>query len=59
MFVNRNEEVDDSVIIVGKLCEFGDIIIKDVKLFLLVKCGDYFVILLIGVYYYFMVFNYN
>ncbi len=32
LLVNRNEEADDSVTIAGKLCESGDIIIKDTKL---------------------------
>ena len=34
LLVNRNEEADDSVTIAGKLCESGDIIIKDAKFFI-------------------------
>lgn len=45
MLVNRNEEADDSVTIAGKLCESGDIIIKDAKLPSSVKRGDYLAIL--------------
>ncbi|NGJ56384.1 diaminopimelate decarboxylase [Staphylococcus aureus] len=41
LLVNRNEEADDSVTIAGKLCESGDIIIKDAKLPSSVKRGDY------------------
>ncbi len=32
LLVNRNEEADDSVTIAGKLCESGDVLLKDAKL---------------------------
>lgn len=59
LLVNRNEKVNEFVIIVGKFCEFGDIIVWDVLLFFFVYRGDYLVIFFIGVYYYLMVLNYN
>ncbi len=40
LLVNRNEQADDSVTIAGKLCESGDIIIKDAKLPSSVKRGN-------------------
>lgn len=45
-------------IVVGKVCESGDIIIEDILLFD-VKLDDLLVVRIIGVYYYFMVFYYN
>ena len=54
LLVNRNEEADDSVTIAGKLCESGDIIIKDAKLSSSVKRGDYLAILSTGAYHYSM-----
>ncbi len=59
LLVNRNEEADDSVTIAGKLCESGDIIIKDAKLPSSVKRGDYLAILSTGAYHYSMASNYN
>ena len=41
LLVNRNEEADETVTIAGKLCESGDIIIKDAKLPSSVQRGDY------------------
>ncbi len=52
LLVNSNEEADDSVTIAGKLCESGDIIIKDAKLPSSVKRGDYLAILSTGAYHY-------
>lgn len=59
LLVNRNEKADDSVTIAGKLCESGDIIIKDAKLPSSVKRGDYLAILSTGAYHYSMASNYN
>lgn len=59
LLVNRNEEADDTVTIAGKLCESGDIIIKDAKLPSSVKRGDYLAILSTGAYHYSMASNYN
>ena len=54
LLVNRNEDSDDTVTIAGKLCESGDIIIKDAKLPSSVKRGDYLAILSTGAYHYLM-----
>lgn len=53
-----NDEIIEIVIVVGKYCEFGDIFVKDVVLFV-VELGDIMVVVVIGVYNYSMVFNYN
>ena len=50
LLVNRHEETDDTVTIAGKLCESGDIIIKNAKLPSSVKRGDYLAILSTGAY---------
>ncbi|MBL7573178.1 diaminopimelate decarboxylase [Staphylococcus saccharolyticus] len=59
LLVNRHEETDDTVTIAGKLCESGDIIIKNAKLPSSVKRGDYLAILSTGAYHYSMASNYN
>ncbi|WP_251942970.1 diaminopimelate decarboxylase [Staphylococcus sp. Marseille-Q5304] len=59
LLVNRNEEADETVTIAGKLCESGDIIIKDAKLPSSVQRGDYLAILSTGAYHYSMASNYN
>lgn len=59
LLVNRNEEPDETVTIAGKLCESGDIIIRDAKLPSSVKRGDYLAILSTGAYHYSMASNYN
>lgn len=59
LLVNRHEEADDTVTIAGKLCESGDIIIKNAKLPSSVQRGDYLAILSTGAYHYSMASNYN
>ncbi|MEX5672428.1 diaminopimelate decarboxylase [Staphylococcus cohnii species complex 1661] len=59
LLVNRNEPKDETVTIAGKLCESGDIIIKDAKLPSTVKRGDYLAVLSTGAYHYSMASNYN
>lgn len=59
LLVNRNDPKDETVTIAGKLCESGDIIIKDAKLPSTVKRGDYLAILSTGAYHYSMASNYN
>lgn len=59
LLVNRYEVTDDTVTIAGKLCESGDIIIKNAKLPTSVKRGDYLAILSTGAYHYSMASNYN
>ena len=57
LLVNRNEPKDEIVTIAGKLCESGDIIIKDAKLPSTVKRGDYLAVLSTGAYHYSMASN--
>ncbi len=59
LLVNRHEEADDTMTIAGKLCESGDIIIKNAKLPSSVQRGDYLAILSTGAYHYSMASNYN
>ena len=59
LLVNRNEPNDETVTIAGKLCESGDILIKDAKLPSTVKRGDYLAVLSTGAYHYSMASNYN
>ncbi|WP_210142382.1 MULTISPECIES: diaminopimelate decarboxylase [unclassified Staphylococcus] len=59
LLVHRNEPKDETVTIAGKLCESGDIIIKDAKLPSTVKRGDYLAVLSTGAYHYSMASNYN
>lgn len=59
LLVNRNEDADETVTLAGKLCESGDIIIKDAKLPSSVRRGDYLAILSTGAYHYSMASNYN
>src|SRR5699024_5210591 len=59
LLVNRNDPKDETVTLAGKLCESGDIIIKDAKLPSTVKRGDYLAILSTGAYHYSMASNYN
>ncbi|EGQ0295422.1 TPA: diaminopimelate decarboxylase [Staphylococcus pseudintermedius] len=59
LLINRNETPDETVIIAGKLCESGDIIIHEAKLPSSVKRGDYLAILATGAYHYSMASNYN
>ncbi|EGQ3968710.1 diaminopimelate decarboxylase [Staphylococcus pseudintermedius] len=59
LLINRNETPDETVIIAGKLCESGDIIIHEAKLPSSVKRGDYLAILTTGAYHYSMASNYN
>ena len=49
LLVNRHEEADETVTIAGKLCESGDIIIRDAKLPSSVQRGDYLAILSTGI----------
>ena len=57
--VNRNDVADETVTIAGKLCESGDIIIKNAKLPSTVRRGDYLAIQSTGAYHYSMASNYN
>ncbi len=59
LLINRNETPDETVTIAGKLCESGDIIIREAKLPSSVKRGDYLAILATGAYHYSMASNYN
>ncbi|MCS5431141.1 diaminopimelate decarboxylase, partial [Staphylococcus aureus] len=59
LLVYRNEPKDETVTIAGKLCESGNIIIKDAKLPSTVKRGDYLAVLSTGAYHYSMASNYN
>ncbi|MEB7384062.1 diaminopimelate decarboxylase [Staphylococcus xylosus] len=59
LLVNRNDPRDETVTIAGKLCESGDVIIKDAKLPSTVKRGDYLAVLSTGAYHYSMASNYN
>ncbi|MDU3989746.1 MAG: diaminopimelate decarboxylase, partial [Staphylococcus sp.] len=59
LLVNRHEKADETVTIAGKLCESGDIIIRDAMLPSSVKRGDYLAILSTGAYHYSMASNYN
>lgn len=59
LLINRNDPKDETVTIAGKLCESGDIIIKDAQLPSTVKRGDYLAILSTGAYHYSMASNYN
>ncbi|NQD97576.1 diaminopimelate decarboxylase [Staphylococcus xylosus] len=59
LLVNRNDPKDETVTIAGKLCESGDIIIKDAKLPSTLKRGDYLAVLSTGAYHYSMASNYN
>ncbi|MGJ5711988.1 diaminopimelate decarboxylase [Staphylococcus auricularis] len=59
LLVNRNDPADEKVTVAGKLCESGDIIIKDAALPSTVKRGDYLAILSTGAYHYSMASNYN
>ncbi|MCU5745542.1 diaminopimelate decarboxylase [Staphylococcus sp. SQ8-PEA] len=59
LLVNRQEEADETVTVAGKLCESGDIIIKNAKLPSSIKRGDYLAILSTGAYHYSMASNYN
>ncbi|WP_258027385.1 diaminopimelate decarboxylase, partial [Staphylococcus arlettae] len=52
--VNRNDVADETVTIAGKLCESGDIIIKNAKLPSTVRRGDYLAIQSTGAYHYSM-----
>src|SRR5699024_12095721 len=54
LLINRNDPKDETVTIAGKLCESGDIIIKDAQLPSTVKRGDYLAILSTGAYHYSM-----
>lgn len=58
LLVNR-EEADETVTIAGKLCESGDIIVREAKLPSSVQRGDYLAILSTGAYHYSMASNYN
>ena len=59
LLVNREEEADQTVTIAGKLCESGDIILREAKLPSSVQRGDYLAILSTGAYHYSMASNYN
>lgn len=59
LLVNREEEADETVTIAGKLCESGDIIVREAKLPSSVQRGDYLAILSTGAYHYSMASNYN
>ncbi|MFH0715576.1 diaminopimelate decarboxylase [Staphylococcus delphini] len=59
LLINRNETLDETVTIAGKLCESGDIIIHEAQLPSSVKRGDYLAILTTGAYHYSMASNYN
>ena len=59
LLVNRNDEANETVTLAGKLCESGDIIIKNAQLPNTVKRGDYLAILSTGAYHYSMASNYN
>ena len=59
LLVNRNEKANESVTIAGKLCESGDIIVRDAPLPSSVHRGDYLAILSTGAYHYSMASNYN
>lgn len=59
LLVNRNDIADETVTLAGKLCESGDIIIKEAKLPSTVRRGDYLAIQSTGAYHYSMASNYN
>ena len=59
LLVNRNEKANESVTIAGKLCESGDIIVRDAQLPSSVHRGDYLAVLSTGAYHYSMASNYN
>ena len=59
LLVNRNDSADETVTLAGKLCESGDIIIKEAKLPSTVRRGDYLAIQSTGAYHYSMASNYN
>ena len=59
LLVNRNDSADETVTLAGKLCESGDIIIKEAKLPSTVRRGDYLAIKSTGAYHYSMASNYN
>ncbi|CAM3063327.1 diaminopimelate decarboxylase [Staphylococcus argensis] len=59
LLVNREEEADETVTVAGKLCESGDIIVREAKLPSSVQRGDYLAILSTGAYHYSMASNYN
>ena len=59
LLVNRNEKANESVTIAGKLCESGDIIVRDAQLPYSVHRGDYLAVLSTGAYHYSMASNYN
>ncbi|WP_049410456.1 diaminopimelate decarboxylase [Staphylococcus pettenkoferi] len=59
LLVNREEEADETVTIAGKLCESGDIIVREAKLPSSVQRGDYLAILSTGAYHYSIASNYN
>lgn len=59
LLVNRHESADETVTISGKLCESGDIIIRNAKLPSSVHRGDILAILSTGAYHYSMSSNYN
>ncbi|ASE36046.1 diaminopimelate decarboxylase [Staphylococcus pettenkoferi] len=59
LLVNREEEANETVTIAGKLCESGDIIVREAKLPSSVQRGDYLAILSTGAYHYSMASNYN
>lgn len=56
--VNLEKVVEEIVVIVGKCCEFGDMLIWDLLL-LKLNVGEVLVVFCIGVYGYVMVSNYN
>ncbi|REH93062.1 diaminopimelate decarboxylase [Staphylococcus felis] len=59
LLVNRNDKVDETVTIAGKLCESGDIIIHEAQCPSTIQRGDYIAILTTGAYHYSMASNYN
>ena len=59
LLVNRNEEHDKQITVAGKLCESGDIIMRDIMLPQSIRRGDMLVVKATGAYHYSMSSNYN
>ena len=59
LLVNREEVHDKKMTVVGKLCESGDVIRRDIELPRSVQRGDLLAVLSTGAYHYSMSSNYN
>lgn len=59
LLVNRQEKSDKKMTVVGKLCESGDVIRRDIELPSSLTRGDLLAVLSTGAYHYSMSSNYN